>query len=485
MSETNKLSPAQWIDSLAQEELPAITSIASILDKFSNNDVSSIPSLSKFILHDQSLSSCVLRVANSSQRASVKKVTTVSKASIVLGIQAIKNICLTAKILEGLLTSKNLSPEVYDRLMGLMANAFYAGLLAKIMVPNYDENTQEEVYLAAMLYHIGETSFWSTGTELTEELIKQVDLPIVEFQKNCAELLGVTFNELSIGLAKTWNLGDLLIKSLDKPESRTIEMNIISLSNQLSSAIASPPKSKAAFDQILSSIAKIMKIDERRLKARIDETRGLALDLLSSYGSSILENYIKPLPKAADFGQQVAKKTEASMSTEQALLTAIKMLTQLTRSSSNINDFVSHTVQSSARILGFDRCTFWVLNATKTSLESRTSYDGGGQAISFHRSIPLSQSLNIMNYTIKKNNALLVNDYQHPKWQNHISTEIEKLIDKGAICIAPVRVGNKNIGVISAQLLEKSKKFSDENFGQFSFLIEHLNMCLTMMSAKN
>jgi HD-like signal output (HDOD) protein len=62
-----------------------------------------------------------------------------------------------------LLQSKNLVPLVYDRLMMLMANAFYAGMLARIMVPNYDKSTQEEVYLAAMLYHIGETSFWSIG----------------------------------------------------------------------------------------------------------------------------------------------------------------------------------------------------------------------------------------------------------------------------------------------------------------------------------
>jgi len=164
----------QWIELLAEKELPAITSIASLLDRFANDDTSSIPQLSKAILHDQALSSTLLKVVNTSQHASVRKVTTVSRAAIVLGIQAVKNICLTSKILEGLLQAHNLSPNVYDRLLMLMANAFYAGLLAKMMVPDYSDDTQEEVYLAAMLYHIGETSFWSTGSELTEQLIKQV-----------------------------------------------------------------------------------------------------------------------------------------------------------------------------------------------------------------------------------------------------------------------------------------------------------------------
>ena len=80
MQEKSKLTPSQWVESLARVELPAITSIASMLDKFSNDDVSSIPKLSKVILHDQALSSSLLKVANNSQRASVKKISTVSRA---------------------------------------------------------------------------------------------------------------------------------------------------------------------------------------------------------------------------------------------------------------------------------------------------------------------------------------------------------------------------------------------------------------------
>lgn len=154
MQDKIKRSQLQWVELLAKNELPAITSIAGMLDKFANDDTSSIPQLSKAILHDQSLSSCVLKVANNAHHMSVRKVTTVSRASIVLGIQAVKNICLTSKILEGLLHSKNLGPEVYQRLTMLMANAFYAGLLAKMMVPKHSDDTQEEVYLAALLCYI-------------------------------------------------------------------------------------------------------------------------------------------------------------------------------------------------------------------------------------------------------------------------------------------------------------------------------------------
>jgi transcriptional regulator with GAF, ATPase, and Fis domain len=217
---------------------------------------------------------------------------------------------------------------------------------------------------------------------------------------------------------------------------------------------------------------------------KIDATRKLALELLGSYGSSILKSYIKPLPKASDFTEQDTPLVEVPLSQDQAILGAIKHLSQLSKTSGNINELLTYSLQSFAHIFGFDRCVFWVLNTTKTALESRNSYNSQGQAISFYHSIALKQSLNIMNYAIQKNNALLVNNYQHAKWQNYINNDIEKLINKGAICIAPVTVGNKNIGVIGAQLLEKSKKINQQNFEQFSFLIEHLNMCLMMMSKR-
>ena len=103
----------QWIEFIANKELPAITSTASMLDKFSNDDKSSLPKLSQAILHDQALSSCILKVANSQQLKSVNKITTISRATVVLGIQTVKNVCLTAKLVDSLLASKSLDYRVY------------------------------------------------------------------------------------------------------------------------------------------------------------------------------------------------------------------------------------------------------------------------------------------------------------------------------------------------------------------------------------
>jgi HD-like signal output (HDOD) protein len=455
-----------------------------MLDKYSNDDISSIPYLSKAILHAQGLSSCLLRVSNNSQRAAVSKVSTVSRAAIVLGIRAVKNICLTSKILEGLLDSKNLVPEILHRLTMLMANAFYAGLLAKMMVPDHSDDTQEELYLAAMLYHIGETSFWSTPSDIANTLIKDVNLAPKKFNKRCEQSLGITFSGLSIGLAKTWNLGDLLIKALDQPDSRTSEMQTISLSNQLSGAISCPPDNKIEFDNILKRISGIIKIEVHFLKERINQTRELAIELLSSYGASVLEHHIKALPKGDDFNQITNHSFMAEVSKEKALLATLKQLSKLCKSSKNINEFLTFTLQQSAINLGFNRCAFWVIPANASQIEARTSYNEVGHAETFHSTITIKGSSNLVSHVIEMDNAIYVNDCNHHKWINYMTPELSTLIKQGIICFVPVKIGDKMVGLISGQIFKKTEKFDNDDFSQFCFLTEHLNMCISLVSQR-
>lgn len=483
MNDTRRPGAAQLTEQLAKRELPAITSMANTLDKFSNDDVSSIPQLSQAILHDQALSSCLLKVVNTTGHASVRRVNTVSRAAIILGIQAVKNICLTSKILEALLQSKNLLPPVYERLLMLMANAFYAGLLARMMLPEHHEDTKEEVYLAAMLYHIGETAFWSSGSPLSEQLIRQASaLSPAEFSQYCREETGVSFDELSVGLVRTWNLGELLLKALDAPESRTIEMQAISLANQLSAAIHSPPRNKADFTRLLQDIARLMKIEPRQLKERIQHTRQQALELLHSYGADVLQSHIRHLPSDADF-TDITPVTEP-ISRDAALLQLAQQLQQLTLLRCNINELLSLLLQQAAAIFRFDSCAFWILSADKTRLESRSAYDSEGEQNTARRSIAIASTQNLFSLTIKQALPVLINDRRAPQWHNYIDEQMEKLLQRGTMALTAVKIHDKVIGIISAQHLRTSQHFSDDDYRQFCFICDHLNMCLSLNAAR-
>lgn len=474
-----------WVELLADEELPAITSMAAVLDKFEDDDVSSIPKLSKVVLHDQALSSSVLKVANGAIRSQRKKVKTVSRAAIVLGIQTIKNICLTAKILDRLLKNQNVPLAVYDRLMMLMANGFYAGHLARSMVPDHNEAMQEEIYLAAMMQHIGETAFWCTGTDLTEQLIEKANLAEDDFQRHCASVLGVRFKDLSIGLCKRWNLGELVSKSLEQPEKRTLEANVVSLANQLAAITNNSAVDKDKYQKLVSNISNLVGVSIPVLKRQIEETRLYAMELLNSYGASVLNSYINPLPSEFNDAQQQTTPTLSldvtKKAPEKTLIETIKSLTQLTKDGSRINDFLVCTLRSMGSVVNFELSSFWALSKDRRKVESRVTFNNHGNVLRLQRSIQVKPELNLFSYAIENPQPVMINYDSRQNWEDLITREIEELLKQGPICIAAVCVGEKTIGLLVTQQSGKQKIIDDDEFSNFCLIADHLNLCLGML----
>lgn len=471
----------EWIDLIANNELPAITSTAKLLDKFSNDDKSSLPKLSEAILHDQGLSSCLLKVANNVQHISVNKVTTVSRASVVLGIQAVKNICLTAKLVSSLLTSKNLDEQVYEHLTQLMANSFYAGMLAKMMVPNYSEEVQEEVYLAAMLYRIGETAFWSAGGEAAKKLASYEIESKEDFDKICHEEIGVSFNELSKGLAVNWNLSDLLIKSLDQPTTRTDEIKVIYFADQLSEIIANPEGCQEDYQHLLTEIASIIGISEKQLTVRIEHTKEQSLVLLESYGAEILSSRIKDLPSNSDFNKKTFYKHSAAASKDQLLLNGFMKLTSLMKSSKDFNEYLQVAIESLSKSFAYDRTSFLMLENQSTQVKSRLSLTSSAEKDPYKVKIDLKLSDNVIQRVITSDTPALINDYKEIRWQNLITKQISTMIADGVIAFIPVKIGSTIIGVICLQQFNAKHKIPLDEFKQACSYVDHLNMCLTMI----
>lgn len=476
-----KTSAEQWIDIIADNELPAITSTAQMLDKFSSDDVSSLPKLSQAILHDQALSSCVLKVANSVQYIGVKKISTVSRASVVLGIHSVKNICMTAKLIDGLLANKELGDGVYKRLCSLMANSFYAGLLAKMMVSNYSENVQEQVYLAAMLYRIGETSFWSVGTDIAEELIKHEHLPDEEFEAHCEEAMGISFNQLCRGLAKTWNLSDLLVKSLDHPQSRTVEMQLIYLADKLSHFISKPPASKAEFNNVLKEISKVTNMSVPKLTARVNAVREEAINLLNAYEGKQLIEHIKPIPSDSDFGSVTINNGAQRDENSASILSVCKRLTTLTHNSADFNELIKCALISVSQICTFSRTSFFMINDDKSLVKGRFSYNSNGDKETFKANVNI-RSKNAFKDSIESKEVMVINDYKSAQWRDRITEEIELLISNGAIIIVPVKIRKRVVGVFVGQVFANKERISEGDSETCSFIVEQLNMCLTSIS---
>ena len=477
-------TPAQWIDYIAQQELPALTSTAQLLDKFADDDVSSLPRLSKAILHDQALSTCLLKMANSVARVGANPITTVSRATVILGIHSVKNICLTSKIIDSLVRDKALPTKVFKKIKRLMASAFYAGQIAKMMLANYSDETQEEVYLAAMLHGIGETAFWCLGEQLSEELETLASVHHSDYEQACFDLLGMTFDQLTIALAQKWNLGSLLVKSFDHPEQRTKEMQVIYLADQLARLIDNPSDEKA-FATTLSEISRITQLPQYKLARKLKTTQENAINLLTSYGAESIADYIKPLPTIADFNA-LANETELQpINKDRTQLDLIQQLTDLSMNKKNINLLLQVAIKHVTSLLDMEYSSFLLLSSDKKQLSARFTYNQQHQKVGLIRTFELSEHPSVIEQSLTTNEVITFNHFAKSNVNNKTDQQLYHFIDKGRMIIGPVTINKNTIGMICAKRSATSEEITSDDSQRFTYVLQHLSMCLSMVSLRH
>ena len=195
---------ASWVAYLNQAELPVLANTLRQVQKITQSRTSSVQELAEVILRDPELTTQVLRVANTVYyNPNIQSISTVSRAIALIGFDTVKSIAMTCLVIDNLFHRKAPKP-----LLRSMAHALHAAVQARELLTRNDSQKREEIFIAALLCNIGELAFWSCRTPEASELEyeQQVSDPILA-QK---QVLGTTFDEITLSLIDSWRLGPLL-----------------------------------------------------------------------------------------------------------------------------------------------------------------------------------------------------------------------------------------------------------------------------------
>ncbi len=472
-----------WIKRISKQEMPALASTVKALENIARDDTASLTKLGQTVLHDHALTSAILKVANSSLYINRVPVTTVSRATVKLGLTTIKNICITAKVLNSLLKNKNLCPAVYERLLKLMAQSFHSAMLAKMMVKEYDHDVQEETFIAALLYRLGESAFWSIGGEITEDLDKQLIGSIDKPQSVVKNFLGVNFEELSLGLAKNWQLGEILIHALEDPQLRTPEIQSIELSVNLSEALSSEYKQPVT--HIYEKMAQLMKIDSKLMHQNVEICTKQTIKLLRYYGASILIKYIKQTHQTDSF----IEKVEPELSNHALQLKILRELTCLPTENGDINMILQTALEGIFRGIKMDKAIILLKSQNHKSLEPRLISSKYASKVKQDFLINIAKTDHIFNYVLNNQEAVWVTSLNDSHWINYLNNTIRNIVSYNGFFIAPIILEHVCIGVFYADRdpvnIDKgfSKVLNHDDFLSFTHFSQQTNLCLNMIQS--
>lgn len=263
--------------------LPTLPGVIQKLNTLSDNDKSSVQEMAKIVSSDQVLSARILRLANSPSYG-FYRVSTISNAMILLGVNVVKSLALSSSIFA--IMEKDS--------VGLWEHSLGVGVAANLIARKMGLPECEEIATAGLLHDIGKVIIPLKCCEAEKDILKlvrELNIYIMEAER---EIIDTDHAEVGSWLAKSWFLPDKLSEPIAfhhdvvKSENHRIKTSVVHIADVLIKASGFgnsgdnlvPPIQNIAWealnlnDQLLAEL-----VDE--VEDKLVEVKNFSLEMMS------------------------------------------------------------------------------------------------------------------------------------------------------------------------------------------------------------
>lgn len=454
-----------------RSDFPSMTAAMTAVNRLAQTEQGDAQKLAALILKDFALTNKLLRVANSAHYTSGRggMVSTVSRAIVVLGFDAVRSIAMSLVLFERLQDKKHA-----EALKEEFLRASLAGTLAReIGVPLVGAGGSEEYFVCAIFHKLGRLL---AHYYLREEALAVEKLLAREGETEDAasrRVLGITYRELGIGVARSWGFPEGIVDSMTpakltrRPASTPPERVrlVCTLSDELCQLIEREPfESRASkLGELMHRYEGLLPVDARQIGAMVtraleamQELAGaLRLDLrqstlgrqlVASAGGKAAEAPSSPNPVGAIEG--VAAPAPATAVEVQGLLTAgIQDITQALTEEASQADLMRIVVETAFRAFGLRRVLLCLTDSSGRQLVARygLGIEGGLERFRFALG-----GADLFNVLLARNADLLISDADEPKVRGRLPAWYVDGFFARSFLIMPMRRGENVLGMLYA-----------------------------------
>jgi HD-like signal output (HDOD) protein len=472
-----------WVSRLGESGMPVFAHTAGDISRVSDSEESSAAELARVVLQDAAMTAKLLRVANSPVFNPVgKSISTVSRAVVVLGFQEVRSICLSIAIVESILKGQQKQHVIEE-----MARAFHAAVQARAFARKRKDSSPEEVFIATLLYRLGDMAFWAfagnAGEALDHELRQR---PGEDADKVQRDVLGFPLRELTLGLSREWKLGTLLEEALEGKSQRNPRAGNVDLGYQLAEASEKGWK-EPGVNRLVERIAENLYMPVEDVLTMVQENAREAAETASFYGAGQASRLI-PLAEG-----EKASTTETGLDDvaidfldpDPALqLKILRELSSLMDSRPDFNIVLEMVLEGMYRGIGMDRTLFALRTPDQRFIAGRYALGLQNER--------LRRQFQIETVAGKPNLFAHVIEHRTPVWMGadadaslkSLVTDEIRLITLGAdFLVTPIEIHNKVIGVFYADRQPSGRALDEESFASFRHFAQQGNQALALLSS--
>ena len=419
--------------------------------------------LSNAILKDYSLSSKLLRLVNSPLYSHYGgRISTVSRAVVILGFEEVRNAALGLILLDHL-KDKNQAESLKEACISSMISGSIANGVASTM----KVKDIEEAYVCSMFHQLGKMLaiyYFPEESEVIFDMVKQKNM---KEQAAAESVLGVSFEEIGIAVGESWQLPTEIVDSMNplpageikKPLNQSdLLKHVAGFSNEYCEMIST---SNAAdrqlnFETLASRYSNSMSISRSQMEAILEN----ALDEMEKYArlvnldlasSDIFKKANKWTPTENLDDEE--NKPEESQAIAQlpdhrdTIINAIHEITDAILEGAPLNDILVMVMETIYTSFSFHRVMFCFINKGRTSINARFGFGPDVESIINRFSIPNGGD-DIFNLSLKQAKDLIVEDTFSKDAEQLIPKWYKEKYAKKSMLVYPIVVKNIPLGIL-------------------------------------
>ena len=405
-----------------RSDFPAMADSVARIQRMTQSDNESLTTLSNEILKDVALTNKLLRLVNTVQfsHAGGGHISTVSRAVALVGFGGIRNLALSLVLLERMENKHHA-----QRLKEEFLRALMAGSLARELCLVPREN--EESFLATMFQGLGRLLAEFYLPEEAQQVRRVVRpergmgeqaAPPMSEAAASAQVLGLSYESLGLGVARQWGFPDSLQRSMQRPDgdapARLVEHSTDRMrwlgraSNDVADVIlnSDPAEAHAKVRAMAQRYARALGVEAKAFEAAADQARQRLTQLAQAMDIKLAKNspaqrLLAPLTPSAEDSlsphQLQATMVEGApaggvISAEQAAATlaaGIQDITNAMVESFKLNEILRMILETMYRGLGFRRVIFCLRDPKTETLTGRFGLGEGVEAVVPSFRVPL------------------------------------------------------------------------------------------------
>ncbi len=508
-------------------DLPVFSASVNRIRMMSSSEETEVTELATEITKDASLTTKLLRVANSPYYArSNSKVGIASRAVVMLGFDTVRSITLAMKIIDSF---QYQHPQI--NMNSLLVKSYLSAGFVREIAFKTNVKDPEESYTCGLLHNMGEII---VAVTLPEEYLKMtalVEQGQSSWEKAQISVLGASMKQIAQELLRKWEFPNQVTqtvtdfsKSAKGPVRNSQDLNcaLASFSAQVMNSLYTPNTSPDvdyqkllldlqevsglrgdALTQCLSTsfkmscdLAEQYGLDKKMLKPKMvgsgEDTRNktarnLAYMVSAASGEIPVEaaspqtNPNLAAPNAATPGV-ITKPAEASVvrGDSSAFLDVLHDITMMITQKTDINAIFGKILEGIHRGVGFDHAMLCLMTPDRSRYKARFAVGAQAETLKKYFSADVNAKTDLFSRVTLNGEELLVKDAHDERWSSLLKKDFVAVTGAATFVVTALKLGDKSIGFFYADTSLSKGQITPELFRGFVQLVSQARIALSV-----